>query len=389
MRGAVFQLPSIVSVTTGRSGFRPTRAEVDLAAVRCNFAVLSKWVGVPIWGVVKADAYGHGAVEVARALQAVGARGLCVALMEEAMELRDSGLTLPILVMADTATTDAQLFHRQGLIPVITNVEQVRALARSARSLPRPLAVHVKLDTGMSRLGCAPGEWGSLLEALRAGSVLEPTGLMTHLATADCEPCTVSEQLSRFSKGLELWRSLGLARPQLHAANTAGAVAHPDARFDLVRVGIGLYGHVPGIAHAPELKAALRLRTEVVALRWLKSGDSVGYGGTWRAQRRSRIATLPLGYADGLSRALSNRGHVLIRGQLAPIVGVVSMDLTTVDVTDLEGVVVGDEAVALGAQTGPLGRGLIAATTVAKQSGTIAWEVMTSVSHRVPRHFSG
>jgi alanine racemase len=210
---------------------------------------------------------------------------------------------------------------------------------------------------------------------------------MTHFASAESDAEFVGLQLDRFEQASALLARLGLPIRLRHAANTAALLAHPRARFDLVRPGIGLFGMAPGIASAQRLRPVMRVRSEIIALRSLPLGASVGYGATFRATRESRVATIPMGYGDGLSRALSNRGQVLVRGRRAPIAGAVSMDLTSVDVTEIPGVQIGDEVVVLGSQEGPLGADTISAQEIAAHAGTIAWEVLTGISRRVPRFY--
>ncbi|HWO11244.1 MAG TPA: alanine racemase, partial [Polyangiaceae bacterium] len=250
-----------------------------------------------------------------------------------------------------------------------------------------PLPIHVKIDTGMARLGVPLAELGSFAGTLAGLPELSLDGLMTHLASAESDAGSVSEQLQRFEQGSSLLAAHGLVPARRHAANTAATIAHPTARFDLVRPGIGLFGMAPGVESTLRLEPVMRVRTEIVALRTLEVGQSVGYGGAWCAARQSRVATIPMGYGDGLSRALSNRGHVLVRGRRAPIIGAVSMDMTSVDVTDVPGAAVEDEVVVLGSQRGPLGEGVISAQEIAQLSGTIAWEVLTAISRRVPRFY--
>jgi alanine racemase len=210
---------------------------------------------------------------------------------------------------------------------------------------------------------------------------------MTHFACAESDPGSVAHQLARFREACAVLQAGGVPVPRQHAANTAAALAHPEARLDMVRPGIGLFGMAPGVAPAPELKPAMRVRTQIVSLRDLPVGSSVGYGATWTARRSSRVATIPMGYGDGLSRALSNKGHVLVRGRRAPMIGIISMDLTSVDVTDIPGAALGDEVVVLGSQRGPLGEDLLHPEEIASLSGTIAWEVLTAISRRVPRFY--
>ena len=367
---------------------RPTRAEISLEALRHNLAELARAAQVPIWAVLKADAYGHGAKAVARTLERAGAQGFCVALIEEGIELREAGIVAPILVMGSHYTAAWPELLRHQLTPVLSRLDQIDALAEEVRERGGPpFGVHVKIDTGMARLGVPLANLGSFAGALARRPELRLDALMTHFASAESDAEFVREQLDRFDHGTALLARLGLTIPLRHAANTAALFAHPRARLDLVRPGIGLFGMAPGVPSAARLRPVMRVRSEVISLRSLPPGASVGYGATFRAARESRIATIPMGYGDGLSRALSNRGHLLVRGRRAPIAGAVSMDLTSVDVTDIPGVQIGDEVVVLGAQEGPLGSASVSAEEIAAHAGTIAWEVLTAVSRRVPRFY--
>jgi len=211
---------------------------------------------------------------------------------------------------------------------------------------------------------------------------------MTHFACADTDGGTsVDAQLDLFDRATELLAKIGIRPPVRHAANSAAVLRSPRARLDMVRPGIAIFGVEPAPGSAPELRPVMSIRTRIIALRELNQGQSTGYGSTWTAQRASRIATIPMGYADGLSRSLSNRGQVLVRGRRAPLAGVVSMDMAMVDVTDIEGASVGDECVVMGRQKGELGEDAIGAAEIAEQLGSIPWEVLTSVSRRVPRFY--
>jgi alanine racemase len=369
---------------------RPTRAEVNLANLRHNLRVLSRAAaGAPVWSVLKADGYGHGAKAVGRTLERAGAAGVCVALLEEAIELREAGIKTPILVMGGYYGRAWGELLRHDLTPVVQDPGQVEAIAAEVRYAgAEPLGIHLKVDTGMARLGAQPREVPAVADAVRRRPEVYLEGLMTHFACADSgDSASIEEQLDLFD---EVTRALAERghKPRLrHAANSAALLQSPRARLDLVRPGIALFGVSPSPGLARELRPVMRVRTEIIALRDVVSGQSVGYGATWRAARPSRIATVPMGYADGLSRALSNRGHVLVRGRRAPIAGVVSMDMTMLDVTDVEGVTVGDECVVLGAQKGPLGEAYIGADEIAAELGTIPWEILTAVSRRVPRFY--
>jgi len=367
---------------------RPTRAEINLANLRHNLRVLQRVAaGAQVWAVLKADGYGHGAKAVARTLERAGATGLCVALLEEGIELREAGIRVPILVMGGYYGRAWGEILRHELTPVVFDPGQIEELADEVRySSSEPIAVHVKIDTGMGRLGVMPKDIGTLGASLLRHPEVRLQGLMTHFACADTGE-GIDDQLDRFEAASASLRAMGLSAELRHAANSAAALSSPRARLDLVRPGIALFGVSPSEGLSTELRPVMRIQSEVIALRELGTGMSAGYGATWRASRPSRIATVPMGYADGLSRGLSNTGSALVRGKRAPIVGVVSMDMTMIDVTEIDGVRLGDEAVLLGAQKGPLGSDTITTEEVAKQLGTIPWEVLTAVSRRVPRFY--
>ncbi|HEY8041878.1 MAG TPA: alanine racemase [Polyangiaceae bacterium] len=372
---------------------RPTRADVNLEALRHNLRVVKKHAGTArVWAVLKADAYGHGAPAVARTLERAHVDGFCVALLEEAVELREAGIVAPILVMGGHYGNAHDEVVARGLVPVVHDAGQLAAFARLVRSgtVDGPIDVHLKVDTGMARLGVTMEALPDLAAKLADTPEVRVRGLMTHLACADAPTdAETAEQMLRFDEATALLARRGVRTDVRHAANSA-ALLRGQARLDAVRPGIALFGVSPRVGGSPltaELRPVMRVRTEIVALRDVDAGASVGYGATWSAPRRSRIATLPMGYADGLSRHLGNRGHVLVRGRRAPIVGAVSMDMTMIDVTGVDGASVRDEVVVLGGQDGPLGRDALGADEIATHGDTIAWEVLTSVSRRVPRFY--
>lgn len=362
---------------------RPTRAEVNLAALRHNLRVVARHAGTAsVWPVLKADGYGHGAPAVARTLERAGAQGFCVALLEEAVELRDAGIRTPVLVMGGYYGGAYEEIVERGVVPVIYDGSHLEGLARAAKQIGRPVEAHLKIDTGMARLGVRMGDLESFAAKVTACPEVRITGLMTHLASADepSEGTMTGDQIARFEEATVRLAKQGVAPAVRHAANSA-AVLRKHALYDVVRPGIALFGISP--LGASELRPAMRVRSEVVDLRTLAEGEPVGYGGLFRASRPTRIATIPVGYADGLSRHLSNRGHVLVHGVRAPIVGAVSMDMSMIDVTDVPGIALRDEVVVLGSQE----KDAISADEVAAQAGTIAWEVLTSISRRVPRFY--
>jgi alanine racemase len=346
-------------------------------------------LGAQVWVVLKADAYGHGAKGVARTLERAGASGVCVALLEEGIELREAGIRVPILIMGGYYGRAYGELLRHSLTPVIHDPVQVEALADEVRfSGAEPASVHVKIDTGMSRLGVVPREVPKLAEVLARYPQVQVEGLMTHFACADgADPASIQTQLDLFDSATQSLASLGVVPKLRHAANSAAILQSPRALLDVVRPGIALFGVQPRAGVCRDLRPVMQVRTELVAVREIPAGQAVGYGATWRAERASRIATIPMGYADGLSRGLSNRAELLVRGKRAPVVGSVSMDMTMLDVTEIEGVRVGDECVVLGAQKGPLGSDSISVEEIASRLGTIPWEVLTDVSRRVPRFY--
>ena len=372
---------------------RPTRAEINLEALRRTLRVVQRHAGgAKVWAVLKADGYGHGAPAVARTLERAGADGFCVALLEEGIELREAGITAPILVMGGYYNQAHEEVLARKLVPVVCDMGQVEGFARMVKggSVPGPVDVHLKIDTGMARLGVTLAELPAFADRLAQVPEVRVTALMTHLACADAAtPDELAAQMLRFDEATAQLARRGIRPSVRHAANSA-ALLRNEARLDAVRPGIAMFGVAPAAsdaAAASELTLVMRVRTEIVSLRSVASGTPVGYGALWRAARDSVIATIPMGYADGLSRHLTNRGHVLVRGRRAPIVGAVSMDMSMIDVTDVPGVTLRDEAVVLGAQEGPLGRELITPDELAAHSGSIAWEILTSISRRVPRFY--
>ncbi len=376
-----------MSDVAGRSApsFRPTVAEVDLDAIRHNVRALTP-AGVELMAVVKADGYGHGAAQVARAALQAGATWLGVALVEEGADLREAGIDAPILVLTEFPPGSERDALACGLTPSVYTDQGLAGLV-AAGAASRGVGVHVKVDTGMHRVGLPPGDAVRFVgEVLRDGVRLE--GLWTHLATSEdlAEPFA-GEQLDRFGSSIEALLEAGLPRPRyLHAANTGAVLGWPEALFDLVRVGIGIYGVVPGpdVAGRADLRPALTWRSRVAMTKRVMAGERISYGLRYRLERDSTIATVPVGYADGYARMLSGAASVLIGGQRHPVAGTVTMDQILVDCAD-EPVETGDEVVLLGAQ----GDERISAEELASWSGTIAYEVLTGVSQRVPRTYPG
>jgi alanine racemase len=367
---------------------RPTYAEIDLAAIAANVDLACRLAGpgVQVMAVVKADAYGHGVVPVASTALTAGATWLGVAIPEEAIPLRLAGLTCRIQVLGPIPPGQADLVAAYDLDQCVCDLAQAEALDRAARAHGRRLSIHLKVDTGMRRVGLRPGEVCGVAEKLSGLPSVRLVGLMTHFADAEAnEPEFAREQLGRFAEVAHALSAVPQGgMPLRHAANSAALLFLPEARLDLVRPGIMLYGYDPrgrgGLTH-PRLRPALRLRTAIGQIQAVPRGQSISYGRTFVAPRDIRVATLPVGYADGLGRLLSNRGQVLIRGRRVPIVGRVCMDMTMVDVTDVPEVAVGDEAVLIGRQ----GTEEISADEVADLQGTISYEILSRIGPRVPR----
>ncbi len=367
---------------------RPTRAEIDLSAIAANVRLACRLAGpaTQVMAVVKADAYGHGAVAAAQTALGAGATWLGVAIPEEAIPLRAAGIACRILVLSPITPEQADLVIAHGLDQCVGDLSQVEALDRAARAGGRVLRLHLKVDTGMGRVGIRPEGVRQVAEKIRALPSVRLAGLMTHFAEAEAEePDFAREQLARFEEAArDLASLLEGGMPLRHAANSAALLFLPEARLDLVRPGIMLYGcHPRGRRHPaePALRPALRLRTAISQLKDIPRGASVSYGRSFVAPQDIRVATLPIGYADGLGRLLSNRGQVLIGGRRAPIIGRICMDMTMVDVTAIPGVQVGDEAVLIGRQ----GAEEITADEVAELQGTLSYEILCRIGPRVPR----
>jgi alanine racemase len=385
---------------------RPAWAEIDLAAVRHNAGVLAAAVApARLCAVVKAGAYGHGAVEVGRAALAGGAQWLAVALVEEGLELRAAGIAAPVLLLSEPAAAAMVEVVAASLTPTVYTPAGLQALLDAVEATAvraSPFSVHVKVDTGMHRVGALTGDAVALAVAVDQHPVLGLEGFWTHLAVSDevDNPYT-GWQLERFDDALAGLARAGCHPPLRHAANSAAALWHPASRYDLVRCGIALYGLSPaadgiGRAPVPQLRPALALKARVSHVKELPAGSRLSYGLRYCLQRDSVIATVPLGYADGVTRALSAAGgEVLLGGRRRPIAGTVTMDQIMVDCgpgagggggTSGTGVVaVGDEVVLLGQQ----GDETITAWDWARRTGTIAYEVICGVSGRVPRRYLG
>ncbi len=370
---------------------RPTRAEIDLAALRHNLqAVRSLAPGVEVMTVVKANAYGHGAVPVAQALEAEGVKLFGVALVEEGLELRQAGVKAPILVLGGAYEGGYDALVEADLIPTVFREEHLAGYAAAGRG--KPLKAHLKLDTGMGRIGVLPAELPGFLARWKQTPEIALEGLISHFANADLADAELTrEQVRRFKAAVAVLEANGMAPKYRHLANSAAVMDLPEVRdglaLNLVRPGLMLYGMAPAgwmEGRAP-LLPVMRWRTAITHLKTVPKGTPISYGSTWVAQRESVIATLPLGYADGYGRKYSSRAQVLVRGQRAPIAGRVCMDMCMVDVTDVPGARVGDEVVLMGTQ----GKDRIRTEELASWAETINYEVVCGVSARVPRVTAG
>jgi alanine racemase len=362
---------------------RPTRAEVDLSAIRRNVAALRSLLkpSVRFCAVVKANGYGHGAAQVASAALRAGADYLAVAILDEALALRSAGLTSPILILGHTPPAQSHLVAENDLTQTIYNLAQIEALGAAGAALGRPVKVHLKVDTGMGRLGVEPGQASDFARsaARQQGLIIE--GVYTHFAQADSRDKTSARrQLAAFHSALEAIEALGLSIPLRHAANSAAILDLPETHLDMVRAGISIYGLWPsGETSRPvELSPAMKFKTSIAMLKRVPAGTPLSYGETYLTTAMADIATLPVGYADGWSRRLSGRAVTLVAGRPAPVVGRICMDQCLIDVTGIPGLAEGDEVLLFGGPDLPV-------EEPATLLGTINYELVCLVGQRVPR----
>jgi len=379
-------LTKMIKKTLTIRPLHPTVAEIDLTAFRHNLRWVRNRIGPRrgLLAVVKANAYGHGIVPISQAALSEDIQGLGVAFVEEGIQLRRAGITKPILVMAGFLPEEAEGCLKHRLTPVVSHPEQLDSIKRLAQKNGRPIGIHLKIDTGMGRLGLMERELGPFIERARAIKNIEIQGLMSHFADDELTDCRSAEdQIDCFEKVHRTIESLGLKIPRLHMSNSAAIVSLERAWFNLVRPGIVLYGYAPASSSPGSIpiKPVMTLKTRILHLKRVPAGTSISYGRTYTTRRESLIAVLPIGYADGYNRAWSNRGEVLIEGRRVPVVGRVCMDMTMVDVTDLPTVPIGAEAVLIGAQ----GSETLWADALARKLGTIPYEILCAVSQRVPR----
>lgn len=367
---------------------RASWAEINLDALAHNFTTLRSAVGsdVQVMAVVKADAYGHGAIEISKFLLNQGVASLAVSLVDEAVELRRAGIGVPILVFNYVAPERCDLMVRYGLTATVYEMSLARALSQAAVKHQRKVKVHVKVDTGMSRLGVKPEDAVELVKQVSKLPFIEVEGIYSHFATADA--ADKSHALRQFELFMDVSEALdanGYSHLQRHMANSAAAITMPDARFQVVRLGIALYGLYPSpevkASTNLELKQVMSLKSRVSYVKEVPEGVGIGYGRSFIAARPSVIATIPIGYADGYARGLSHKAHVLIRGTRVPLAGNICMDQCMADATDLADVRIGDEVVLFGSQ----GNQFVSIDEVAAWLNTINYEIPCMVSRRVPR----
>ncbi len=362
-----------------------TRTSVDLNVLESNYRAIQAHVppGVGLLSIIKADAYGHGAVEAGRRLQSIGAPYFGVATMDEGKELRENGITVPILVLGGVMPWESPytaLEHR--LTPVVVNFD---ALERLAGLQDGEIAVHIKVDTGMGRLGFVRSDLDRLTKRLKQLPHVRVEGLMSHFASSEQRDDYGRNQVRDFVGAAEFFKERGITPELLHMANSGAICGYPEAYFNMVRPGIMLYGSYsdPVLEGTLQLGPVLTWSARVAVVREFPAESALSYGRTYITERRTKIAYIPVGYGDGYPRALSNRGSVLVRGRRCPVVGRVCMDWIFVDVTELGDVAPGEEVVLLGGK----GNEAIRADEIAAKAGTIPYEVLCNISRRIPRQY--
>jgi alanine racemase len=364
---------------------RPTVGEVDLGALEFNYRQIKKRTpkDAKFLAVVKADAYGHGAVPISLRLERLGVEYLGVAIPEEGVELRRGGVKTPILVLGGIFGSEVDQIFRFRLTPVVFKKDSLRILSREAERRKTRVKVHLKVDTGMGRLGVPLNLWYDFLREVTRFPRIETEGILSHFAMTDEEKDFTRNQWRAFQEAVTTAQALGICCPYLHMANSAVLTTFPAYSARLVRPGIMLYGSYPAPTFQSliPLKPVMTLKTHIHFLKSVPPGTRISYGGIFKAERKSLIATLPIGYADGYSHHLSNLGEVLIHGKRAPVAGKVCMDFIMVDVTHIPRVAVGDEVVLMGRQ----GKERITPEEIAEKIDSISYEVLCSIGKRVPR----
>jgi alanine racemase len=366
---------------------RPVWAEINLDSITHNIREIKRIIGpaTQIMAVVKADGYGHGAVRAAETALNAGASSLAVAFVEEAVELRQSGIEAPVLIFGYTGPARFSDLVKYKLTPTVFDLSTASALSVQAAEKGIKLSIQLKVDTGMGRIGLLPEEAVEVIYRITRLPGLEIEGLYTHFASADDQDQSYTrEQLLLFNRVIEYCQERGIKFPLIHTANSAASIAYPQTRLNLVRVGIAIYGHYPFSdlrRNLLNLSPALTLKSRVVMVKTLPPGSGVSYGSTYITDRETLVATIPVGYADGYNRLLSNRGSVLIRGRKAPVIGRVCMDHLMADVSEIPGACPGDEVVLYGRQ----GDAEFTVEEAAGMVGTINYELLCAIGKRVPR----
>jgi len=374
---------------------RPNWAEVSLSRLQHNFHTVRELTApqVTLCSVVKCDAYGHGVVRCSQALEAAGAPWLGVTSTEEGVAVREGQVKTPVLVMTGFWRGEEEEVLRHDLTPAVASFEHLDALESAAEALGRPaksVPVHLKVDTGLSRLGLDESELPRFLERLARSPYIVLQGVFSHLASAEVlDAADATEQIARFRQILARIEAAGFSPTYRHLANTAATLARPETWNNMTRPGVALYGYELPFSGNGEvkplgLKPVLAWKTRIIATRDIAPGTRVGYNGAWTAPRATRIGVIPVGYGDGFTRHLSSAGRVLVRGEYTPIVGNISMDLTTVDLTAIAGAEIGDEVVLIGEQ----GKNQILATEHARFAQTVVYEILCGLSPRVPRIYT-
>ena len=380
---------SYIMINLCKSSGRPTIAEVDLGALEFNYRQIQKRIpeGVKLLAVVKADAYGHGAIPVSLKLEKLGVEYLGVAIPEEGVELRRGGVKAPILVLGGIFGREVDQIFRFRLTPVIFRKDSLKLLSQEAERRRRKVKVHLKVDTGMGRLGVPLSAWPDFLKEVKRFPKVEIEGILSHFSMLDAEKDYTLNQWGAFQKAVTIAQEMGISCQYLHMASSATLTVFPGYSAKLVRPGIMLYGSYPSpkFQSLIPLKPVMTLKTRIYFLKSVPPGTRISYGGTFKTKRESLIATLPIGYADGYSHHLSNHGEVLIHGKRAPVVGKVCMDFIMVDVTHIPRVSVGDEVILMGRQ----GREQITAEEIAEKINSISYEVLCLIGKRVPRIYKG
>ncbi|MDE0872760.1 MAG: alanine racemase [Acidimicrobiales bacterium] len=365
---------------------RPTWCDIDLAALERNYSAIKQVVGVSkMMPVIKADAYGHGLTQIGTRLQEIGAPCLAVAYVEEGLALRAAGITVPIQVLGGAVTRQIPLFLEHGLTFTAPSVDKLLQISDAAEAANTTAKVHLKIDTGMERIGVHHYNADTLFEAALSCTSLEVEGVFSHLASADDTDLESARiQLERFLEALDFYDRRSLPTPTRHIANSAAIVALPEAHLDLVRPGLLLYGIEPTdqTSKTITVEPLLSWRSEVIYFKVVEAGSPVSYGGTWAPEHSTRVVTLPVGYADGYRRALSNRAQVLIKGNRHNVVGRVCMDQTMIDIGTASAYN-GDQVVLVGSD----GNQQITIRDLALWSDTVPYEILTSITARVPRRW--